>query len=204
MKTFCRQIDRKHAMNATFLSEGTAMKSDAVPVATIVTCWMLICSALTALITRGLFTSGSLVVFITLSFTPGLFNPLAKVVFLFRARPFVLIKKRRRIWLHLNPWLAVGQPGIRDMNGYWCALTDTLRTALSTPRHTVILSSHLLSSRRTARLLRYFPAEHYRCHTLSRPVSRLERTGLQIDIFLKEWRWYSPSKQCGVLMICKK
>ncbi len=180
------------------------MTSYAVPLATIATCWMLICSALTALITGGSFASGSLVVFITLICTPGLFNPLAKVVLFFRPRPFVLMKKRRRVWLHLNPWLAVGQPGLRDMNGYWHALIDTLRAGLATPRHTFILSSHLLSPRRTARLLRHFPAEHYRCHTLSRPVGRAERTGLQIDTFLKEWRWYAPSMHCGVLMIRKK
>lgn len=180
------------------------MKSDTVQLATIVTCWMLICSALTALITGGRFTSGSLVVFITLCCTPALFNPLAKVVLLFRPRLFVVIKKKRRLWLHLNPWLAVGQPGLREMNGYWRALTDTLRAALKTPRHTVILSSHLLSPRRIARLLRHFPAEHYRCLTLSRPIGRVEKAGLQIDTFLKEWRWYAPSMLCGVLVIRKK
>lgn len=191
-------------LNVAFQREETAMKSDAVPVAIIITCWMLICSALTTLITSGLFTLGSLIVFITLIGTPSLFNPLAKVVFFLRPYPFVLMKKRRRLWLHLNPWLAVGQPGIRDMKGYWHALSDTLRTAMKMPRHTIILSSHLLSPRRTTRLLRHFPAEHYRCHTLSRPIGHAERTGLQIDTFLKEWRWYTPSMQCGVLVIRKK
>src|SRR5471030_327267 len=131
-------------------------------------------------------------------------QPPGKGCAVFQATPFVLMKKKHRVWLHLNPWLAVGQPGLRDMNGYWRALTDTLRAGLATPRHTLILSSHLLSPRRTARLLRHFPAEHYRCHTLSRPVGRAERTGLQIDTFLKEWRWYAPSMHCGVLMIRKK
>lgn len=63
------------------------MKSDALPVATIITCWMLICSALTTLITSGLFTSGSLIVFITLTGTPALFNPLAKAVFFLGLTP---------------------------------------------------------------------------------------------------------------------
>ncbi|MMZ41819.1 hypothetical protein D3C81_294130 [compost metagenome] len=191
-------------MNVAFRRESATMKSNAVPLTTLVTCWLMICSALTPLITGGLFTSGSLVVFITLGFTPAMFKPLAKAVLFFRPRPFVLMKKRRRIWLHLNPWLGVGHPGLRDMNGYWRELTDTLRSAMKTNRNTIILSSHLLSPRRIARLLRHFHAEHYHCRTLSRPVSRTERTGLQIDTFLKEWRWYTPSMQCGILVIRKK
>lgn len=191
-------------MNVAFLREGTAMKSDNAQLTLFATGWGVICLTLSAFITRRGIAPDTLVLYAIIFCTPVLFRPLAKVMFFFRPAPFVLMKKRHRVWLHLNPWICVGQPGLRDINAYWQALADTLRTGLTSPRDTLILSSHLLSCRRTARLVQRFPTGQYRYRILSRPVSRAERAGLQIDTFLKEWRWYSPSGRCGVLVIRKK
>lgn len=180
------------------------MKSDNIQLTLVATGWGLICLALVAFITQRGIAPDSLVLFIPIFCTPVLFRPLAKVMLFFRPAPFVLMKKRYRVWMHLNPWLCVGQPTLSDINTYWQALTGTLSTGLASPRDTLILSSHLLSCRRIKRLVQRFPAGRYRHRTLSRPVSRAERTGLQIDTLLKEWRWYSPSGRCGVLVIRKK
>ncbi len=180
------------------------MKSDRFLLATIASSWLLLCAAITLIITGRGITSGSLVVFGILHFSPLLLNPLSRVMLLFRRSPFVLMKKRHRVWLHLNPWLSVGQPGLRDITHFWDALIHTLSTGLASPGRSLILSSHLLSSRRLARLLRHFPPEHYQYRILGRPLGRAERSGLQLETLLKEWRWYSPSVHCGVLVIRKK
>ncbi|WP_193588423.1 hypothetical protein [Yersinia hibernica] len=180
------------------------MKSDTACLALIVVGWFFICVVITTTMTKGPLSPDRLVVLSTLFFTPALLKPLSRCMLLFRKPPFVLMKKQHRTWLHLNPWLSTGQPGLRDINRYWRALTDTLSAGLAQPEYTIILSSHLLSSRRTARLLRHFPSEQYWYHALSRPVSRAERSGLQLETLLKEWRWYSPSLYCGVLIIRKK
>ena len=204
MQNYFRPVTPGTCMNVTFPGEGITMKSDTVQLTLFATGWGLICLILSALITRRGGAPDTLVLFAIICCTPVLFRPLAKVMLFFRPAPFVLMKNRHRVWLHLNPWLCVGQPGLSDINAYWQALTDTLRTGLASPRDTLILSSHLLSCRRTARLVQRFPTGQYRYRILSRSISRVERTGLQIDTLLKEWRWYSPSGRCGVLVIRKK
>jgi hypothetical protein len=125
------------------------------------------------------------------------------VMILFRSHPFVLVKRRHRVWLHLNPWLSIGKPRLSDINQYWRALVHTLNDGLAYPGHSLILSSHLLAPRRLNRLLLQFPPELYLYRIMGRSLSRTERAGLQLDTFLKEWRWYSPSVHCGTLVIRK-
>ncbi|MCQ4095009.1 hypothetical protein NOM73_06265 [Erwinia persicina] len=181
------------------------MKSDTLCLATVAAGWFFLCAALTSIITKGAISTDKLVVFGVLLLSPSLFKPLSRFIFLFRKRRFVLMKKRNRIWLHLNPWLATGRPGLREINLYWRELAGTLIFSLEAQANpTIILSSHLLSHRRTARLLYFFPDVQYQHRLLNRPVSRAERTGLQLEILLKEWRWFSPSAKRGILVIRKK
>ncbi|MDR3431422.1 MAG: hypothetical protein P4L95_05855 [Rouxiella aceris] len=180
------------------------MKSDTSMLGIIAASWIIICFVITVIITGAVITSGTFVVYCSLLFSPVLFNPLSRLMLLGRKSPFVLVKKRHRAWLHLNPWLSVGHAGLRGISDFWDALVRTLNAGLATSEHAIILSSHLLSARRMARLLRYFPKEHYRYRVLRRPLSLTERTGLQLETLLKEWRLYSPSVRGGVLVIRKK
>ncbi len=179
------------------------MKSDTLCLATVAAGWFFLCTALTSIITKGAIGTDKLVVFGVLLLSPALFKPLSRFIFLFRKCRFVLMKKKHRTWLHLSPWLTIGQPRLCDINSYWGALIKTIISGLDTPGRTLVMSSHLLSHKRITRLLRHFPVGKYRTRILRRPVSRIERTGLQLEILLKEWRWFSPANRCGILVIRK-
>lgn len=180
------------------------MKSDFFCLAITATSWFIFCGMTTTVITKGAVNQDGLMVLCTLFFSPALFSPLSRFMLLFRKKKFVLMRKKSRMWLHLNPWITIGQPGLGDISDYWHALIEALNTGLETSRYTLVLSSHLLSHKRTARLVRCFPAGQYQFRTLRRPVSRVERTGLQVETLLREWRWFSPAMHCGVLVIRKK
>ncbi|WP_267248791.1 hypothetical protein [Yersinia sp. Marseille-Q5920] len=111
------------------------MKSDTACLALIVVGWFFICVVITTTMTKGPLSPDRLVVLGTLFFTPALLKPLSRCMLLFRKPPFVLMKKQHRTWLHLNPWLSTGQPGLRDINRYWRALTDTLSAGLAQPEY---------------------------------------------------------------------
>ncbi|WP_431022168.1 hypothetical protein [Erwinia rhapontici] len=180
------------------------MKSDSFCLSITAAGWFIFCGVTTTVITKGANTPDGLVVLCVLLVSPALLNLLSRLMVIFRRKQFVLMKKRHRLWLHINPWITTGKPGLCDINGYWRALTATLNSGLTSPGHTLVLASHLLSHKRIARLLKYYPAGQYQYRTLSRPVSRVERTGLQIETLLREWRWFSPAMHCGVVVIRKK
>jgi len=180
------------------------MKSDSFCLAITAAGWFIFCGVTTIVITKGGITPDALVVLCALLVSPALLNLLSRLMVIFRKKQFVLMKKRHRQWLHLNPWITTGQPGLSDINSYWRTLTETLNSALASHGHTLVLASHLLTHKRTSRLLRHVPSEQYRYRTLSRPISRVERTGLQIETLLREWRWFSPAMYCGVLVIRRR
>ncbi|WP_456309068.1 hypothetical protein [Serratia proteamaculans] len=181
------------------------MKSDSFCLAISGAGWFIFCGITTTIITKGSISPDGLVVLCTLLVSPALLNPLSRLMVLFRRKEFVLRRKRHRMWLHLNPWLITGHPSLRAINSYWRELTEILNSGLNIPGYTtLVLASHLLSHKRTTRLLRHYPVGQYQHRTLSRSVSRVERTGLQIETLLREWRWFSPAVHCGVLVIRKK
>lgn len=180
------------------------MKSVTAFIVLTATGWATLCAGLTAAITHTPVSPASGVVWGTLFLLPLLLHPLSRFITLFRKRLFVLQKKKQRRWVHLNPWISTGQPGLSDISRYWSALTDMLHTQLATSSQTLVLSSHLLSSRRITRLKRHFSAKYYQCHILSRPVGSAEHAGLVLETLLKEWRWFTPSPQCGVLLMRKR
>lgn len=180
------------------------MKSDFFCLTLTAAGWFIFCGVTTTVITKGAITPSGLVVLCALLVSPALLNPVSRLMVIFRRKQFVLMKKKSRLWLHLNPWITIGQPGLRDINVYWRVLTATVNSGLNSSDHTLVLASHLLSDKRIARLLRHFPAGRYHRRILSRKVSRVERTGLQLETLIREWRWFSPAIHYGVLLIRKK
>lgn len=116
---------------------------------------------------------------------------------------FIVYKKQRH-WLHLNPFLSTGKPGVKAMSHYWRSLVTTALLSLSSSDKSVFMSSHLLSARRMAKLKRHFPAERYLFRAIERPIPKMEQVGLQIDTFLREWRWFKPATSGGIVIVRKK
>ncbi len=180
------------------------MKSDRGIVVFIVTGWVVICGVIATIITARPFAPSCLLIQAVLFFSPLLLRPLSSLMRRFRKPVFILLKKRKHTWLHLNPWLCTGHLGLRRHRFFRQALTDTLRMTLDKSPLPVFMSSHLLRPNRIARLRRHFPAGHYRFHVIERPVGRAERIGLRIETFLKEWRGFAPSRYGAVVVIRKR
>jgi|GEM_PF-1245583 len=180
------------------------MTSDRGIVVFIVISWALICGVIATVITSLPLTPPSLLIQAVLFFSPLLLNPLSGLMRRFRKPVFILLKKRGRTWLHLNPWLCTGHLGLRRHRFFRQALTDLLRVTLASSPLPVFMSSHLLRPNRIARLRRHFPAGHYLFHVIERPVGRAERIGLHIETFLKEWRGFTPSRYGAIVVICKR
>ncbi len=180
------------------------MKSDRVIMVFIVISWVMVCGLMATIITARPFALPSLLIQAVIGFSPLLLSPLSGLMRQFRKPVFILLKKRGRIWLHLNPWLFTGHLGLRHHRYFRQALADTLRVTLDTSPRPVFMSSHLLRPNRTARLRRHFPAGHYLFHVIERPVGRAERMGLQIETFLKEWREFTPSRYGAIVVIRKR
>jgi hypothetical protein len=177
------------------------MKSDRGIVVFLIAGWMAICGVIATTITSTPFTTPSLLIQTALSFSPLLLRPLTSLMRLFRKPIFIVVKKQRRYWLHLNPWLNTGHLGLRRLSYFWQALTVTLGLTLEKSSLPVVMSSHLLGPNRIARLRHHFPAGYYLFHVIKRPIGPVERIGLQVDTFLKEWRWFTPSAIGAVVII---
>ncbi|CNL80630.1 hypothetical protein [Yersinia aldovae] len=180
------------------------MKTSTAVMVFIVAGWLALCGAITASITSFFIAPENLFVLVVLFLSPFLLRPLSCLILLFRKPLFVRKKKSDRIWLHLNPWVSTGQFGIREISQFWFSLIATLKSSLAQSPQPIILSSHLLGSRRIARLRGQFPAEHYRFHAINRAVGRVESAGLQLEILIKEWRWFTPSAQGGIVVIRRR
>src|SRR5471030_1514309 len=136
------------------------------------TCWAGLCAAIATAITSSFLTPQSLIILSIIFLAPLLLRPVSCVMLRFRKPVFVLIKKRGRYWLHLNPWLSTGQPGVRRLSQFWQSLLATLGLTLDNRSLPVIMSSHLLGPNRIARLRHHFPTRHYLFHVIKRPVGR--------------------------------
>ncbi len=192
-------------MNAPFrLTETLDMKTNAGIMALATTCWAALCAAIATTITSSFLTPQSLVILSIIFLAPLLLRLVSCVMLRFRKPVFVLIKKRGRYWLHLNPWLSTGRPGVRRLSQFWQSLLATLRYSLDNRDFSVVMYSHLLGPNRIARLRRYFPARSYLFHVIKRPIGRIERAGLQIDTWLREWRWFTPSERGAVVVIRRR
>ncbi|MFA3781385.1 MULTISPECIES: hypothetical protein [Yersinia] len=180
------------------------MKTNSAVMVLIVTGWLALCAVITTVITSSLIAPENLFIQLALFLSPLLLKPLSCLIFRFRKSLFVLKKKSDQIWLHLNPWACTGQPGIREITQFWLALITTLKSSVAHSSQSIIMSSHLLSSKRIARLRRQFPAEYYRFHSIKRPIGRMESIGLQLEILIKEWRWFTPVTQGAVVVIRRR
>jgi len=188
-----------------FSSDGNiGMKNNIGIMALTATCWTGLCAAIATAITSSVFAPQNLFILSIIIFAPLLLKPVSCVMLQFRKPVFVLIKKRGRYWLHLNPWLSTGRPGVRRLSQFWQSLLATLRNSLKNRDFSVVMSSHLLGPNRIARLRRYFPARSYLFHVIKRPIGRTERAGLQIDTWLREWRWFTPSERGAVVVIRRR
>lgn len=134
---------------------------------------------------------------------PLSFRPAYHLLCRIKTATFVVHKKKRQ-WLHLNPFLSTGNPGVKAINHYWHSLITTASFALSSPGDILCMSSHLLSPGRMAKLKRHFPTDSYHFHTIQRPIPKIEQIGLQVDTFLREWRWFTPAKSGGIVIIRRK
>lgn len=102
------------------------------------------------------------------------------------------------IWLHLNPWVSTRQLGVREISQFWFSLITTLKSSLAQSSQPIIMSSHLLGSKRIAKLRLHFPVKRYRFHFIKRPIGRAEHIGLQLEILIKEWRRFTPSLKAAL------
>lgn len=177
------------------------MQSDKVIVVFIIAGWALLSGVMATAITSAPLAPPTLLFQTVFFFTPLLLRPLSGLMRLFRRPIFILIKKRRRTWLHLNPWLNTGHLGLWRHRHFWQVLTSTLRLTLNQSPLPVVMSSHLLGPNRIARLRRHFPAGYYFFHVIKRPIGPAERACLQLDTFLKEWRWFTPASHGAVVVI---
>ncbi|NDL64232.1 hypothetical protein [Acerihabitans arboris] len=180
------------------------MKNDTGITALTTVCWAALCAVLATTITSSFFTLQSLLILSILFLAPLLLRPVSCMMSRFRKPVFLLIKKRNRYWLHLNPWLSTGRPSLRCLSLLWQSLLATIRLSLDDSALPVVMSSHLFGPNRIARLRRYFPARHYLFHVIKRPVGRTERVGLQIDTWLREWRWFTPAERGAVVVIRRR
>ncbi|WP_186381444.1 hypothetical protein [Yersinia mollaretii] len=180
------------------------MRTDKAVVVFIIAGWMALCAVITTFITSSFIAPENLFILIVLFLSPFLLRPLSCLIFLFRKPIFVLKKKSGCIWLHLNPWVSTGQLSVREITEFWFSLIITLKSSLAQSPQPIIMSSHLLSSKRIARLRRQFPAEYYRFHSINRVVGRTEHIGLQLEILIKEWRWFTPSTQASIVVIRRR
>jgi hypothetical protein len=188
-------------MNTPFRRGARTMQSDKVIIVFITAGWAVLSGIMATAITSAPWTPPTLLFQTVFFFTPLLLRPLSGLMRLFRRPIFILIKKRRRTWLHLNPWLSTGHLGLQHHRLFWQALTGTLRLTINQSSLPVVMSSHLLGPNRIARLRRHFSAGYYLFHVIKRPVGPAERIGLQVDTFLKEWRWFTPSAYGAVVII---
>ncbi|HDL7749467.1 TPA: hypothetical protein PXP51_001820 [Yersinia enterocolitica] len=166
--------------------------------------WLALCAVITAFITSSLIAPENLFIQLALFLSPFLLKPLSCLIFRFRKPLFALKKKSGRIWLHLNPWVSTHQLGVREISQFWFSLITTLKSSLAQSSQPIIMSSHLLGSKRIAKLRRHFPVKRYRFHFIKRPIGRAEHIGLQLEILIKEWRRFTPSAQGGIVVICRR
>jgi len=166
-------------------------------------CWggisLLIASVITS-INSTLYMQQIAVIFFL---APLSLRPAYRLICRIKTATFVVHKKKRQS-LHLNPFLSTGKPGVKHINQYWRSLITTATLALARSDASLCLSSHLLSSGRMAKLQRHFPADKYLFRAIERPIPKLEQIGLQIDTFLREWRWFTPAKLGGIVIVRRK
>src|SRR5476651_2547342 len=156
-----------------FSSDGNiGMKNNIGIMALTATCWTGLCAAIATAITSSVFAPQNLFILSIIIFAPLLLKPVSCVMLRFRKPVFVLIKKRGRYWLHLNPWLSTGRPGVRRLSQFWQSLLATLRLTLDNHSLTVVMSSHLLGPNRIARLRHHFPSRYHLFHVIKRPIGR--------------------------------
>ncbi|CAL13479.1 putative membrane protein [Yersinia enterocolitica subsp. enterocolitica 8081] len=166
--------------------------------------WLMLCAIITTFITSSFIAPENLFVLVVLFLSPFLLRPLSCLMLRFRKPLFVIKKKPGCIWLHLNPWVSTRQLGVREISQFWFSLITTLKSSLAQSSQPIIMSSHLLGSKRIAKLRRHFPVKRYRFHFIKRPIGRAEHIGLQLEILIKEWRWFTPSTQGGIVVICRR
>ncbi|AXY34659.1 hypothetical protein [Yersinia pseudotuberculosis] len=180
------------------------MRTNKAVVVFIVAGWATFCALIATAVTSFPIALENLFIQPSLFLSPLLLKPLSCLIWRFRKPVFVLKKKSGCIWLHLNPWVSTGQLGVREITEFWFSLIATLKSSLAQSPQPIIMSSHLLSSKRIARLRRQFPAEYYRFHSINRSVGHTEHIGLQLEILIKEWRWFTPSTQGGIVVIRRR
>ncbi|MEL7631772.1 hypothetical protein AAGW04_22620 [Pectobacterium aroidearum] len=141
----------------------------------------------------------------SLFFSPLLFHPVSTAIGRFKTQAFQCNQRRNRYHIHLNPWSKTGGLTMERLCFYWSGLVTLTSTMLEKDNATVVMSSHLLnSSWRISRLRQRFPGSDYHFHVMRRTVGATEAIGLQIEVFLKEWRWFYPAPTGAIVVIRRK
>lgn len=150
-----------------------------------------------------------------LTFTWGVFSTLVLLSplairgiapLLWWANPQIWTVRHRRgqIQLHLSPWLYTGNLNRRQIRHIWSALKDTLAVVLEQQPGEIVMSSHLLSPVRLAHLQALVPSTRYLTQIRCTTFAPQARTLLQLDILIREWRWFHPSYQLTTWVIKRK
>ncbi|MCV9879223.1 hypothetical protein [Brenneria izbisi] len=170
-------------------------------------CWGIACELVTIAMTDLTERPHSLVVvalFLPLFFSPLLLRPISIIISSLKTQAFQCNKRQIRYHIHLNPWAKTGGLTMHRLDFYWSGLMTITSTTLEKENAIVVMSSHLLNSWRVARLRQRFPGPDYHFHVIRRTVGVTEAIGLQIEVFLKEWRWFYPATTGSIVVIKRK
>ena len=169
--------------------------------------WGIACVLVAIVMTSQTGTQHSLVtgvLSLSLFFSPLLLRPASAVIGRFKTQAFQCNQRRNHYHVHLNPWSKTGGLTMDRLCFYWSGLMTLTSTMLEKENATVVMSSHLLNSWRISRLRQRFPGPDYHFHIVRRTVGTTEAIGLQIEVFLKEWRWFYPATTGAIVVIRRK
>ncbi|WP_409160625.1 hypothetical protein [Pectobacterium sp. B2J-2] len=141
---------------------------------------------------------------VLLFFSPLLLRPISAVIGRVKTQAFQCNQKHSRCHIHLNSWSKTGGLTMPRLYFYWSGLITLTSKTLEKENATVVMSSHLLNPWRVARLHQRFPWPGYHFHVIRRTVGAAEAISLKIEVFLKEWRWFSPATSGAIVVIKKK
>lgn len=114
-------------------------------------------------------------------------------------------KNGQRIFIHLSPWQATVDLPQDRVCWFWDGLFEELGNALRGTKGSVVIASHLLTSRRAKRILIALPPSSYQTRLTSVPFTPLARAVLQLEVLATQWRWINVNRtRWPVLVIRKK
>lgn len=166
--------------------------------------WLGLSAALGLEIT-GSVCSGFYLVWVLLSGLPFLLRPLAWAERRFRPEMTLISQHGKRAWIHLAPWQPSTGLTPPRVCLFWQSVNASTCQALETYR-TVIISSHLLTSKRALRVLAH--TREYGLTVRSRiyqiPFTPWKKALMQLEILFRQWRWRSVFRTTWPVLVLRR